>query len=59
MDLDLDGIDAPDRAGMPEALLDIDVREKDLKTIRTVGMWLIAFAGRSKSGRRHGVTVSS
>jgi len=36
-DLALDSIDALDMVGMLEARLDIEVREEDLKTIRTVG----------------------
>ena len=35
-DLALDSIDALDMVGMLEARLDIEVREEDLKTIRTV-----------------------
>jgi len=35
-DLALDRIDALDMVGMLEARLDIEVREEDLKTIRTV-----------------------
>jgi acyl carrier protein len=35
-ELALDGIDALDMLGMPEARLDVEVREEDLKTIRTV-----------------------
>ena len=35
-DLALESIDAPDMVGMLEARLDIEVREEDLKTIRTV-----------------------
>lgn len=36
-DLALDSIDALDMVGMLEARLDIEVREEDLKAIRTVG----------------------
>jgi acyl carrier protein len=35
-DLALDSIDALDMVGMLEARLDIEVREEDLKTLRTV-----------------------
>lgn len=36
-DLELDSIDALDMVGMLEAELDIEVKEEDLRAIRTVG----------------------
>jgi acyl carrier protein len=58
-DLALDSIDALDMVGMLEARLGIEVREEDLKAIRTVRDVVDYICIKVENGGRHDLAVQS